>query len=195
MRLVLVDSYDSFTHNLVQAFEVLGAEVTVVRSDRLDVARLVDAGDAFVLGPGPGHPLEAGRLVEAARWLGERRPLLGVCLGQQAIGLAWGARVVRHRPVHGKASAVRHDGEGLFDGLPSPVPMTRYHSLVVELAPGSDLVGTAWSEDGALMALRHRELPVRAVQFHPESVLSGDAGMRLLGNFLRIARGGPAAPG
>src|SRR5690606_22765911 len=112
MRLVLVDSYDSFTHNLVQAFEVLGAEVAVARSDALDPEALLAQGDAFVLGPGPGHPLEAGRLVEAARWLGERRPVLGVCLGQQALGLAWGGRVVRHRPVHGRASAVRHDGAG-----------------------------------------------------------------------------------
>lgn len=188
MRLVLVDSYDSFTHNLVQAFEVLGADVSVVRSDAIDPEGLLDRGHAFVLGPGPGHPQEAGRLVEAARWLGERRPVLGVCLGQQALGLAWGGRVVRHRPVHGRASAVRHDGGGVFEGLPSPVEMTRYHSLVVELEDGGELVAAAWSDDGALMGLRHRDLPVHAVQFHPESVLSGEHGMRLLGNFLRIAR-------
>lgn len=188
MRIVLVDSYDSFTHNLVQALEMMGAHVEVVRSDHLDPARLLDRAHAFVLGPGPGHPLEAGRLVEAARWFGERRPVLGICLGQQAIGLAWGARVIRHRPVHGKASTIRHDGTGLFRGLPSPVVMTRYHSLVVELGDCESLVGTAWSEDGALMALRHRELPVHAVQFHPESVLSGEHGMRLLGNFMELAR-------
>ena len=198
MRLLLVDAWDSFTHNLVHALIGTGADVDVVRCDELDAHGVLAAGaDGVVLGPGPGGPLDAGCFVEAVPLLvAARVPTLGVCLGQQAIGLALGGRVVRHAPVHGHATPVDHVGDGLFEGLPAGVAMTRYHSLVVEAETlPSCLRPTAWSRDGALMGLSHVDAPVHAVQFHPESVLSGSAGQRLLRNFtaLVVARGLRAA--
>lgn len=189
MRLLLVDAWDSFTHNLVHALIVAGAEVDVVRCDEIDAASVAASGaDGVVLGPGPGGPLEAGCFVPAVPLLLEAGvPTLGVCLGQQAIGLALGGRVVRHSPVHGSATPVHHDGEGLFAGVPAAAPMTRYHSLVVEAETlPACLRPRAWSDDGALMALSHVDAPLHAVQFHPESVLSGAAGQRLLRNFTRL---------
>lgn len=184
-RLLLIDNYDSFTWNLVQAFQVLGAEVEVHRNDALTVDQaLARRPDGLVLSPGPGAPENAGLclpLIQAA--LG-RLPLLGVCLGHQALGQALGARVVRaRRLVHGKASPIEHDGSGLFAGLPSPLPMGRYHSLALAELPPS-LRPCAWAEDGELMAIAHRELPAWGLQFHPESVLSPQ-GPRLLAAFLR----------
>ena len=186
MRLLLVDSHDSFAHNLVQCFRALGTSVDVVQSSETSPSAIWERRpDLLVLGPGPGRPEEAGCLVETVRVLGGQIPLLGVCLGHQAIGLAFGGRVVRHSVVHGHATPIRHDGTSVFRGLPQPVDMTRYHSLVVEASSlPSVLRPTAWSDDGGIMGLCHRELPIEGVQFHPESVLSGASGLRLLENFV-----------
>ncbi len=185
MKLLVIDNVDSFTWNLVQAFQVLGAEVEVCRHDTIDVpGALALAADGIVISPGPGAPKDAGislPLIGAA--LG-RVPLLGVCLGHQALCEALGARVVAaRRLVHGKQSLVEHDGSGLFAGLPSPLPMGRYHSLAVVDLPAS-LLPCAWTEDGEIMAVRHVRLPAWGVQFHPESVLSPQ-GPELLAAFLR----------
>ncbi len=194
-RLLLVDNYDSFTWNLVQYLGELGADVDVFRNDRIDVAGIrARRPDGLVLSPGPCTPDEAGVTLAAIRELSGDLPVLGVCLGHQAIGQAFGGRVVRnHRIVHGKSSPVRHGGAPLFEGIPSPFEAGRYHSLVVErasLPPALEV--TAWTDEDEIMGLRHRSLDVEGVQFHPESILTGE-GKRLLGNWLRrIAReGGP----
>ncbi len=194
MQLVLVDSYDSFTHNLVQGFEVLGAEVSVVRGDEVSVGDLRQmSADLLVFGPGPGRPEQAGCIVDAVRTLAGEIPILGVCLGHQAIGLAFGGAVVRHTVVHGHATEIHHDSDGIFAGIPPGANMTRYHSLVVDPTTLPHCLHiSAWSEDGAIMALRHRHLPLWGVQFHPESVLSGSAGMALMRNFVGHARLGAA---
>jgi anthranilate synthase/aminodeoxychorismate synthase-like glutamine amidotransferase len=186
-RVVLVDNYDSFTWNLVQYLGELGADVEVFRNDAIDVAGLrARAPDGLVLSPGPCTPDEAGVTLEAIRALAGDLPILGVCLGHQAIGQAFGGRVVRNvRIVHGKASPVVHRGSGLYAGLPSPFQAGRYHSLVVErasLPPALEV--TSWTEEGEIMGLRHRALEVEGVQFHPESILT-DAGKPLLANWLR----------
>ncbi len=189
-RLLLVDNYDSFTFNLVQYLGELGADVRVFRNDEIDVPGIrARRPDALVLSPGPCTPDEAGVTLAAVRELAGDLPILGVCLGHQAIGQAFGGRVVRNaRIVHGKASPVRHDGRGLYEGLPSPFEAGRYHSLVVERRslPGV-LEVTSWTDEGEVMGLRHRTLDVEGVQFHPESILTVD-GKRLLGNWLgRVA--------
>jgi anthranilate synthase/aminodeoxychorismate synthase-like glutamine amidotransferase len=185
-RVLVIDNFDSFVYNLAQAFGRLGAEPAVVRNDA-PLARLVeDPPDALVISPGPGGPEDAGVSVDAIVALGPRLPVLGVCLGHQCIAHAYGARVSRAHagPVHGKTSPVSHDGRGVFRALPSPFDATRYHSLAVEeLTAAPDLEVTARSPDGTIMGLRHRKLRVEGVQFHPESVLTGE-GDRLLGNFL-----------
>lgn len=191
LRLLLIDNYDSFTYNLVQYFGELGAELTVWRNDAFtleDVRRL--APDAIVVSPGPCTPNEAGRSVAVIRELGAEVPLLGVCLGHQSIGQAFGARVERARlPVHGKTSALRHTGADLFAGLPDEVQVTRYHSLLVRELP-EELVATAWTtdpEEEVVMALRHRDFPIYGVQFHPESVATPQ-GLAMLSNFLDLVR-------
>jgi anthranilate synthase/aminodeoxychorismate synthase-like glutamine amidotransferase len=193
MRLLVLDNYDSFTWNLVQAFEVLGAAVDVRRNDALTVEEaLALAPDALVVSPGPGRPEAAGITDALLRAAIGALPVLGVCLGHQAIAQVLGGRVGRARSlVHGKASAVQHDGRGLFADLPSPLPLGRYHSLAVTQLPAC-LEPCAWAPDGELMAFRHRSLPVHGVQFHPESVLS-PLGPRLLARFLQLARRPPGA--
>jgi anthranilate synthase/aminodeoxychorismate synthase-like glutamine amidotransferase len=186
---LLVDNYDSFVYNLVQQLGELGADPVVRRNDAVDVAGIrALACDLLVISPGPGRPDDAGVSLAAVAELAGELPILGVCLGHQAIGQAFGARIVR-APVlmHGKTSEVHHDGRGVFSGLPQPMTATRYHSLVVD--PGSvpdELEVTATTDDGVIMGLRHRELPVEGVQFHPESVLTA-SGPSLLANFLAEA--------
>jgi len=184
---LLIDNYDSFTYNLAQAMGALGAVVDVVRADDPRLQAAIDAGpDRLVISPGPGRPEAAGRSPSLVREAPERGiPTLGVCLGLQCAAIAFGARVVRApEPRHGKTSFVRHDGKGIFKGVPDPTEATRYHSLMVdETSLPSDLAVTARSDDGVVMALRHARLPLEAVQFHPESVLTKD-GMLMLENFL-----------
>lgn len=188
-QVLVIDNYDSFTFNLVQYLRELGAAVTVERNDALsviDVARAHPA--AIVMSPGPRIPEEAGICVELVRELGDAVPILGVCLGHQAIGVAYGAQVVRAPSVvHGKIGAVHHDGAGVLRDLDNPFMATRYHSLVVstEALPEA-LEATAWSDDGLIMAMRHRTFPVEGVQFHPESV-GTPSGHALLRNFLEAA--------
>jgi anthranilate synthase/aminodeoxychorismate synthase-like glutamine amidotransferase len=186
--ILVIDNYDSFTYNLVQYLGELGATLQVVRNDALDVeavARL--APERIVISPGPGNPDQAGVSLAVIRRLGVTTPILGVCLGHQAIGQAFGATVARARTqMHGKTSDIRHDGRGVFAGLSNPFVATRYHSLVVlpDTVP-PDLEVTAQAEDGEVMGLRHRRYPVEGVQFHPESILTVE-GKRLLANFLGV---------
>jgi anthranilate synthase/aminodeoxychorismate synthase-like glutamine amidotransferase len=185
-RLLLVDNYDSFTWNLVQYLGELGAEVEVFRNDQIDVAGIrARRPDGVVISPGPCTPREAGVTVPVIQALAGETPILGVCLGHQAIGHAFGGKVVRNsRIVHGKASPVRHRGKGLFAGLPSPFPAGRYHSLVVERESlPRALAVTAWTDEGEIMGLRHRTADVEGVQFHPESILT-EGGKALLANWL-----------
>jgi anthranilate synthase component 2 len=188
----MVDNYDSFTFNLVQYLGELGAEVSVHRNDQIDVAGLRAARpDGLVLSPGPCTPDQAGVTLAAIRELSGTLPILGVCLGHQAIGQAFGGTVVRNaRIVHGKASPVQHGGAGLYAGLPNPFQAGRYHSLVVrrEDLPGT-LEVTSWTAEGEIMGLRHRSLEVEGVQFHPESILT-EAGKPLLANWLARLAGG-----
>jgi anthranilate synthase/aminodeoxychorismate synthase-like glutamine amidotransferase len=181
----MIDNYDSFTYNLVQYLGELGADTHTVRNDVASVDELVGGGwDRAVVSPGPRTPLEAGISIEVMRRLPEAGvPTLGVCLGHQSLATAYGGAVVRHVPVHGKATEIEHDGEGLFAGLPAPLVVGRYHSLVVDPHLPGELEETARG-GGVLMAMRHRELPAYGVQFHPESVLTPD-GKALLANFLR----------
>jgi para-aminobenzoate synthetase component II len=189
--ILLVDNYDSFVHNLARYLRELGEEVVVRRNDAVDVseARRL-APSHLVVSPGPCTPAEAGAACELIEALAPDLPVLGVCLGHQCIGAVYGGRVVRaRRPMHGKLSPVRHDGSGLFDGLPDPFTATRYHSLVVERSTlPEELEVTAWTDEGEIMALHHRNLPVWGVQFHPEAVLT-DSGHRILANFLALGRG------
>jgi len=184
-RVAVIDNYDSFTYNLVQYLAELGARPAVFRNDSVAVEDL-RGYEALVVSPGPGEPGDAGISVQAIRELGQRMPVLGVCLGHQAIGEAFGGRVVRNPPVHGKTSPIRHDGGPPFEGLPDPFEATRYHSLVVDGASlPAELEPSAWTPDGVIMGLRHRTRPVFGVQFHPESILTSE-GHRLLRNFLEV---------
>jgi anthranilate synthase component II len=190
--ILVIDNYDSFTYNLVQYLGELGAEVIVRRNDEIPASEIAAMGpDAIVLSPGPKTPTEAGITLEVIRMYGSSIPILGVCLGQQAIGAAYGGRVVRaNRLMHGKTSQVRHTGTGIFAGLPDPLRVMRYHSLTVDRGSlPSDLEITAWSDDDSteVHAMQHRTHPVYGVQFHPESVLT-DGGKQLLRNFLDVTR-------
>jgi anthranilate synthase component 2 len=193
-RVLVIDNYDSFVYNLVQYLGELGAEPLVHRSDELSLDEIValDPG-AVLISPGPGRPEDAGLSNEVIVHFAGRRPVLGVCLGHQCIGQVYGGDVVRAPQVmHGKTSLIRHDGSGVFAGLPNPFEATRYHSLVVERGSvPPELEVTAWTDDGIVMGLRHRELAVEGVQFHPESILTA-SGHDLLRNFLAGA-GTPVA--
>ena len=187
--LLMIDNYDSFTFNLVQYFGELGQDVRVFRNDQISVEGIAALQPAhLVLSPGPCSPAEAGICVEAVRHFAGKVPLLGVCLGHQAIGAALGGKVVRAQvQMHGKASTIRTDQQGVFRGLPEQFSVIRYHSLAIERASlPAELVVTATSEDGEIMGVRHRELAVEGVQFHPESILS-EHGHALLKNFLERA--------
>jgi anthranilate synthase/aminodeoxychorismate synthase-like glutamine amidotransferase len=184
MRVLVLDNYDSFTYNLVQYLGELGAEPEVVRNDRAGVDELLARGyHRLVISPGPCRPVDAGISIEAARRFAEQGvPVLGVCLGHQALAEAFGGRVSVGEPVHGKVADVRHDGRSIFKGIENPLVAGRYHSLVVEPELPRDLELSASSGD-VVMGIRHRELPAEGVQFHPESVLT-EAGKKLLRNFL-----------
>ena len=187
--LLMIDNYDSFTYNLVQYFGELGQDVRVFRNDQITVEGIAELKpDHLVLSPGPCSPAEAGICVETIRHFAGKVPLLGVCLGHQAIGAALGGKVVRAQvQMHGKASTIRTDQQGVFRGLPEQFSVIRYHSLAIERASlPAELVVTATSEDGEIMGVRHRELAVEGVQFHPESILS-EHGHALLKNFLERA--------
>lgn len=185
VRVLVIDNYDSFVYNLVQYLGRLGAEPLVYRNDAIDTDEAESLEPAgLLISPGPGRPEDAGISLDLISRMGAQVPVLGVCLGHQCIGQLYGGRVVRHAVMHGKTSSVRHDGRGVFDGLPDPLVATRYHSLVVEAAsvPAS-LEISASAEDGTVMGLRHRDLPVEGVQFHPESILT-EGGHRLVANWL-----------
>jgi anthranilate synthase/aminodeoxychorismate synthase-like glutamine amidotransferase len=188
VRVLVIDNYDSFAYNLVQYMGELGADVHTVRNDRATAAELVAGGyDRCVVSPGPCTPDDAGISLQIVRQMPEAGiPTLGVCLGHQSLAQAFGGRVTLHLPVHGKATMIEHDGRTIFDGLPSPLTVGRYHSLVVDPRLPDCLEESA-SGDGVLMALRHRELPAEGVQFHPESVLT-EQGRELLKNFIGQVR-------
>ena len=194
MKLLVIDNYDSFTYNLVQYLGELGATSDVVRNDAISVDEVGRRGaEAIVISPGPCTPAEAGISVDTILRYAGRLPILGVCLGHQSIGAAYGGRVVHAKSLmHGKTSLIHHRGSDIFEGLPNPFEATRYHSLAVsrEGLP-STLVVTAETDDGEIMGLRHATLPVYGVQFHPESILTLQ-GKALLANFLRLARGNRA---
>ena len=196
MRVLVIDNYDSFTYNLVQYLGELGAEVDVFRNDAASCdALLARPPRGVVISPGPGEPGEAGVSVAMVHACAARGiPLLGVCLGHQAIGLAFGGRIVRARSImHGKVSPISHDGRGVFEGLPSPFEATRYHSLVIEEAScPAVLEVSARTPEGEIMGIRHKEFMVEGVQFHPESVLTPE-GPALMGNFLKFRHGMRAA--
>jgi anthranilate synthase/aminodeoxychorismate synthase-like glutamine amidotransferase len=187
MKLLVIDNYDSFTYNLVQYLGELGAGVDVVRNDVETVDALLGREpEGLVVSPGPGRPADAGVSIEAVRCFGEAGiPVLGVCLGHQAIGEAFGGRIVRARTImHGKVSRISHDGRGVFTGLSQPFEATRYHSLVIDPDSVPEVLEvSARTDDGEIMGVRHRELPIAGIQFHPESILTHE-GKKLLANFL-----------
>lgn len=183
---IMVDNYDSFTYNLVQYLEELGADVRVWRNDRPELLELdLDTVRSVVISPGPGRPQDAGLSVEVVKKYYRHLPILGVCLGHQAIAHAFGGRVVRARRImHGKVSLIRHDGRGVYRGIKGPFEATRYHSLIVERdGLPSSFIRTAHTPEGEMMGIRHRSYPLEGVQFHPESILTG-VGKMILNNFL-----------
>ncbi|MFT8737282.1 MAG: aminodeoxychorismate/anthranilate synthase component II [Zymomonas mobilis] len=189
--MLVIDNYDSFTWNIVHYLQELGAEIEVVRNDALTVEEaMATNAEAFVISPGPKTPNEAGISLDlVGACATQRRPLLGVCLGHQAIGQYFGGSVVRAQNLmHGKTSSIHHDDSGLFAFLPSPLTATRYHSLVVDKKDfPADLIVNAWDEDGTIMGLRHKTLPIHGLQFHPESIAT-EFGHEMLGNFIKIAQ-------
>ena len=187
--ILVIDNYDSFTYNLVHYLNELGAETRVYRNDDLSAAAAIALRpDAVLLSPGPCTPDDAGVCLDFLRQAPESLPILGVCLGHQSIGQAFGGRVVRAKALmHGKTSAIQHSGKGLFRDLPDPFTATRYHSLAVDGGSLPDVLEiTAWTEDGEIMGLQHRSRPIHGVQFHPESIAT-EGGHKLLGNFLELA--------
>ncbi|MDD5324758.1 MAG: aminodeoxychorismate/anthranilate synthase component II [Polaromonas sp.] len=186
IRLLMIDNYDSFTYNIVQYFGELGAEVEVFRNDEITLAEMAArAPDLLVVSPGPCSPLEAGISVAAIQHFAGKLPILGVCLGHQAIGSAFGGNIVRAQQImHGKTSMITTTQQGVFTGLPAQFTVNRYHSLALERASCPDVLAvTAWTDDGEIMGVRHKELPIQGVQFHPESILT-EHGHAMLKNFL-----------
>ena len=186
--ILLIDNYDSFTYNLVQMIEPMGQEVQVYRNDEIDISAIGKLSPArLMISPGPCTPAKAGISINAIKEFGKKIPTLGVCLGHQAIGEAYGGVVIRAgRIMHGKTSMIHHDGRGIFKGLPNPFEAVRYHSLIVEKETLPDCFEiSAWTKEGEIMGLRHREDPVNGVQFHPESILTR-AGTSLLSNYLNL---------
>ena len=184
--LLMIDNYDSFTYNIVQYFGELGEEVRTVRNDEVTIQDIADMKiDRICISPGPKAPRDAGVSVEVIQQFGGKLPILGVCLGHQAIGEAFGGKIIRAKQVmHGKTSQIAHTGVGVFKDIPSPFTVTRYHSLAIERASLPDcLEVTAWTDDGEIMGVRHKEFDIEGVQFHPESILS-EHGHKLLKNFL-----------
>ncbi len=191
MAIAMIDNYDSFTYNLVQYMAELGAEPTVFRNDEVTVDQLAKF-DGVVISPGPGTPDDSGVSMDAIRELTGKVAILGVCLGHQCLGQAFGGRVIRNEPSHGKTSWIRHDNSGVMAGVTDPFEATRYHSLIVErTSVPQELVITAWTADGTVMGLRHVKHPTYGVQFHPESVLTKE-GKKILGNFVRRTTKVPA---
>jgi len=191
--LLVIDNYDSFTYNLVQFIGELGAEPVVRRNDQVTVEQIANGSyRGIVISPGPGEPKGAGVSLAVICQLGARLPILGVCLGHQAIGEAFGGRIVRApRPIHGKASSVQHDGRGIFAGVPNDLQVARYHSLIIEREScPAELEVTATTADGIIMGVRHRTFPIEGVQFHPESVLTSN-GMQILSNFVKLCEAAP----
>ncbi len=185
--ILVIDNYDSFTYNLVQYLGEMGADIQVVRNDEVTVPEILERQpDQILISPGPCSPKEAGVSVDTIRQLAGKVPILGVCLGHQSIGYAFGGKIIRAgKLMHGKTSQITHDGKGVFAGLPNPFKATRYHSLVIEKQSLPDVLEvTATSEDGEIMGVRHKTLAVEGVQFHPESILT-ESGKALLGNFLK----------
>jgi len=186
--LLMIDNYDSFTYNLVQYLGELGQDVRVYRNDQVTVQEIQElVPERIVISPGPCTPNEAGVSVDTIKQFGGKIPILGVCLGHQSIGQAYGGRIVRARQLmHGKTSMIHHLGQGVFRGLPDPFEATRYHSLVIERESLPECLEiTAWTEDDEIMGVRHKEFPVEGVQFHPESILT-QHGHKLLSNFLKM---------
>ncbi len=187
--ILMIDNYDSFTYNVVQYFGKLGADIEVYRNDRITVDEIErKRPEALVISPGPCTPREAGVSVEAIRHFAGKVPILGICLGHQSIGFAFGARIVRAKKLmHGKASNVLHDGKYLFEGMKNPFSAIRYHSLVIdrESLPPELLVTAESEDDGEIMGIRHKEYPIYGVQFHPESILTED-GIKIIENFLKL---------
>ncbi|ALK95644.1 anthranilate synthase component II [Massilia sp. WF1] len=184
--LLMIDNYDSFTYNIVQYFGELGEDVRTVRNDEISLEQIADMNpDRICISPGPKSPKDAGVSVEVLKTFKGRKPILGVCLGHQAIGEAFGGKIIRAKQVmHGKTSKIAHTGEGVFKGLPSPFTVIRYHSLAIERASlPACLEVTAWTDDGEIMGVRHKEFDIEGVQFHPESILS-EHGHAMLKNFL-----------
>lgn len=190
MKLLMIDNYDSFTYNLVQYFNILGQDVEVVKNDEIKPEDVKDMDiDAIVISPGPCSPKEAGISVDVIKMYKDKYPILGVCLGHQSIGYAFGANIVKaKRLMHGKTSMISHDNEGLYKGLPNPFKAVRYHSLVIDKSTLSDeFIVDAVAEDGDIMGIRHKALPIFGVQFHPESIVS-EHGFDILKNFLQEAK-------
>lgn len=183
----MIDNFDSFTYNLVQYLGEMGAELRVVRNDEITLDQIAELEpEKIIISPGPCSPNEAGVSIATIERFAGEIPILGVCLGHQSIGQAFGGRIVRaSRLMHGKTSPIEHDGQGVFQDLPSPFDATRYHSLLIEKSSLPECLDiTAQTEEGEIMGVRHKELPVEGVQFHPESILTGDSGKKLLRNFI-----------
>lgn len=186
--LLVIDNYDSFTYNLVQYLGELGADITVYRNDQITLSEIEQRQpEKIVISPGPGIPKDAGISIAIVQTFGEKIPILGVCLGHQAIGEAFGGKVIRaDRLMHGKTSMIAHTGKTIYNNLPQPFEATRYHSLILERDTLPDIFEmTAWTDEGEIMGIRHKRLPIEGVQFHPESILTG-VGKKLLKNFLKM---------